>query len=215
MKRLVNCVIAGLLICLIWGIIAYLTGIKAGVFAWAVSASVGICFASGSEGNKSKVFLAIVIASSAILLGKFIETTAENMEFTRKTTADTSENIEHDELMVAYIAHILADDLERQGKKVQWPAVVNNQRWWDKGNFPVGIWEEAKGYWDSIDAKEKQSLRETAKEKIMEDVGEFAFYPEKAGFIFGVSDVLMFVLAGFTTYIISGKNTKSFQKIAA
>ena len=200
MRSAIAAVIGGVVAAAIWAGITYGTGLEIGWIAWGVGFVVGLAVRIGSGDSYDGVapgVIAVVGAILALVVGKYtaihLLVDKEMGKITYEVTADDRLVSEASDVAATWAA---------DGKKLKWPANMNEEEATELTDYPPEVVAEARKTWDAKSPEEQAA--EIAKEQAAGDemVGEFREMMKMAAFkeSFSPIDLLFFGLAIFTAF---------------
>ena len=201
-----------------WTGIAYFANLEIGWLAWGIGLAVGLaCVKGAGYGSKLIGTTASIITLVAILLGKYatIEL-AVNDEF-GDPEALIQESIAalNEEALTSYLADEIIEELDADGKGVEWPAGVNPEIASTKAEYPAEVWSTAEERWNALSKEDKEAFRASIEEDIRAgfgaNFGELQAQIRNQSFLqsFGLMDLVFFGLALYTAFAVGQSDTLS------
>lgn len=223
MKDVVYGLVAGALGAFLWAAVVYFTEYEIGWIAWGVGWAVGYGVALGNaDGHRSPTAagaLAVGITVLAIVAGKYgaVQTVMPSDE---EIVAMFTEDFENEEFVISYVADQVVQELEAEGRPVEWPGGVAPGSAAAEADYPADVWAEAETRWASLDPMAQMAFREEREAEVRANVE--ASIPEiraafsAGGFAgsFSPMDFIFFGLGMVTAWGV-GSGRKSEEEIQA
>ena len=208
MKAIAGGVVGGLIGTAIWVAIGYGTHREIGWIAWGIGALVGlgVRVASQEWDGVHPGVIAVIIAITSVVAGKYIVVTLIARQFTNELTYRAT-----DEDLIQNFANDIVQDRKTKGKKLAWPAGKSLENAEKSADYPKDVWQEATKKWTALPSAEQQSLRKKEEEQFANLKDAIQGFARNEGFksSFGPFDLLWFGLAAFTAFRIGSGVSKS------
>lgn len=193
--------VGGLIGAAIWVAVGYATGYEVGYIAWGIGFMTGFGVRAMSQDNEgaSLGVMAVLVAAVAILLAKYgVVTLHMNKLLAEARGAGfTDANV-----MIAQEADAIADERDKSGRPVAWPANKDDDDLPLQQQYPADVWSEATERWNKLPPAEQQAKIKQHEEQMDEIMGAFHGAIRRMAFqaSFSPYDLLWFGLAAFTAF---------------
>lgn len=207
-RALVGGAIGGGIGIIVWVLVGYFAHYEIGWIAWGIGflVGMGVRYASflGNENEQpgvAKGALAAVMAIGSILLAKYIVFALLTGGIDRVALNKAVNEMRFDdEAMIVGLANQTAIEMEKQGKKVAWPAGMNADEATQKSHYPADVWRQAETKWQQLGPAGQQQRKQDYA-KLIAGLSEIAKEPNFSE-SFSAMDALWFGLAVFTAFRI-------------
>lgn len=198
-------IIGGLIGGTIWALIAYYAHYEIGWIAWGIGALVGFGMAVGSGGNGGAAGggIAIIIALSSIVGGKYFASHLMVQHEVNKIKLVVT-----DEMMIMTQLEAGAAKLEGEGKKVAYKNGKNADTAETPADYPDWMVKQVKDYYEGLNDSERASLKKELQDSMEASVSGVASKVRSEAFSesFGAMDILFGVLAILTAWRVGSSD---------
>ena len=186
----------------IWAAISYYAHFELGWIAWIIGGMVGIAVAATAQEHAGMMtgVGAAAIALAGILGGKYISIRMEVNSY----VAEAGYAEVTDALVISWIADSIAQERMDAGETLEWPTEFELGEAIEESEYPVDIWAEASGQWESGDEAWRAQYREFVEYETEKNLAAFA--DEVSGDVLfenlDLFDLIFFLLAVITAWKI-------------
>jgi hypothetical protein len=143
----------------VWAAVLYFTSYELGVMALGIGvlAGGGAFLLAREDLDMATGLVAASIAVGGIAIGKFASVQFSMSEARSTILAGLAPS---DAQCIASVADSLVEAMDREGKKVVWPAGMSRTSAKAEGDYPKEIWSKARAEWDGMSFEAREGVKE-------------------------------------------------------